>query len=100
MINAADNRRPARHLSVWDVAGILYLAAMTFVVWDSAGFAESAVGFAAGIVVASWPVLLKVASAPEARPTLRRVRKEEHLLRAARKVAAVATPPERPGGAR
>lgn len=95
MINAADNRRPARPLSLWDVLANVYLCAMTFFVWQDAGLAESVVGFAAGVVVASWPVLVTLAFGPALRLSLRPVRREEQLLRAARKVAAVASPPER-----
>jgi hypothetical protein len=98
MINAADNRRRARRLFLSDVVTLCYLYAATLFVWHNAGLAGSTVGFAAGFVVACWPALYFVLPGrPENRPTLRRIRREEHLLRAAQKVAAVVARSERSG---
>jgi hypothetical protein len=103
MIDAADRRRAARRALLGDVVAFCCLCVGTFFLWHRQGLADSTVGFAAGVVVAGgWPALYFVLPGrPDLRLLLRPVRREEHLLRAARKVAAVASPPPgRSGDAR
>jgi hypothetical protein len=98
MISPADNNQAPQPSLLFDAITVLLLCGANFFLWYKAGLADSTVGLVAGVVVASWPALVAVLLGPEFRQVRRPRRKDVHVQRAARKVAAVVARSERSSG--